>query len=325
MNPMMLGFVLSLLVAIGLAMGAIFQWWRTRHSRAARRFSHRLELALLRSADRRHDNGILKERVLSDSPELTQLLRKMPSVDSLDLILLQSGLDWSVARLVGWMLLLPVVAGAMLMLLRAPWFVLVPLAAASALLPLLYLLRRRAQRLSKMEAQLPEATDLISRALRAGHSFLTALELAGHELPDPIGPEFALAFNEINYGIPLNEALAALARRMPLDDLRYLIVAVLIQRESGGNLAEILDNIGTLIRKRLQLLDKVRVLSAEGKMGGVILTLLPIGVSGLLYVLNPGLISMLWTHPVGIHMLWTAIAMVCIGGLWMRQIVRIHV
>jgi len=110
-----------------------------------------------------------------------------------------------------------------------------------------------------------------------------------------------------------------------VDDLRYLVIAILIQRESGGNLAEILDNVGSLIRKRLQLLDKVRVLSAEGRLGGWILTALPPGMAVVVYQLNPELMSTLWKDPTGIQMMWTAIVMTCVGVLWIRQIVRIHI
>ena len=123
----------------------------------------------------------------------------------------------------------------------------------------------------------------------------------------------------------MNDALAGLIDRVPVDDLRYLVIAILIQRESGGNLAEILDNVGSLIRKRLQLLDKVRVLSAEGRLGGWILTALPPGMALVVYQLNPELMSTLWKDPTGIQMMWSAIVMTCVGVLWIRQIVRIHI
>ena len=325
MNPMMIAFALSVFLAIVLGGIGAYLWWNTYHSQRARRFSHRVEAALLNSAGHGQDAGILKQRVMSQSPALARLLRRLPRMQALDHIMLQSGMNMSVGRFLALTLAAPSLAGMVLTMLNAPWYAVLLMAGAASTLPLLYVLRKRARRLATLEAQLPEAADLISRALRAGHSLPSALDMAGHELPAPIGTELGLVFGEINYGIPLHDALAGLTDRVPIEDLRYLVVAVLIQRESGGNLAEILDNVASLIRKRLQLLDKVRVLSAEGRLGGWILTLLPVVVGGIVFQINPEMMATLWTDPTGLQMLWYAVAMTCVGILWMRQIVRIHV
>lgn len=325
MNPMMIAFALSVFLAIVLGGIGAYLWWNSYHSQHARRFSHRVEAALLNSAGHGPDAGILKHRVMSQSPALARLLRRLPRMQALDHIMLQSGMNMSVGRFLALTLAAPGLAGMVLTTLNAPWYAVLLMAGAASTLPLLFVLRRRARRLATLEAQLPEAADLISRALRAGHSLPSALDMAGHELPAPIGTELGLVFGEINYGIPLQDALAGLTDRVPIEDLRYLVIAVLIQRESGGNLAEILDNVAGLIRKRLQLLDKVRVLSAEGRLGGWILTLLPVVVGGIVFQINPEMMATLWTDPTGIQMLWYAVAMTCVGILWMRQIVRIHV
>lgn len=325
MDTMVIGFTLSVFVAIVLGVSGVYLWWDSRHSQTAKRLSQRLKMALLSSARHGADESILKQRVLAESPEVAALLGKLPRVNRLDLLLLQSGLDWSVARFLALTLIVPVAVVIGISALNPPWVASVALAAAGASLPLFYVLHRRTRRLMKLEAQLPEATDLISRALRAGHSLPSALEMAGDELPQPIGAELAMVFSQINYGVSLNDALAGLIDRVPVDDLRYLVIAILIQRESGGNLAEILDNVGSLIRKRLQLLDKVRVLSAEGRLGGWILTALPPGMALVVYQLNPELMSTLWKDPTGIQMMWSAIVMTCVGVLWIRQIVRIHI
>ncbi|MBB0025643.1 MULTISPECIES: type II secretion system F family protein [Ralstonia] len=325
MDTMVIGFTLSVFVAIVLGVSGTYLWWDSRHSQTAKRLSQRLKMALLSSARHGADESILKQRVLAESQEVAALLGKLPRVNRLDLLLLQSGLDWSVARFLVFTLIAPVAVVIGISPLNPPWVASVALAAAGASLPLFYVLHRRTRRLMKLEAQLPEATDLISRALRAGHSLPSALEMAGDELPQPIGAELAMVFSQINYGVSLNDALAGLIDRVPVDDLRYLVIAILIQRESGGNLAEILDNVGSLIRKRLQLLDKVRVLSAEGRLGGWILTALPPGMAVVVYQLNPELMSTLWKDPTGIQMMWTAIVMTCLGVLWIRQIVRIHI
>lgn len=325
MNGTMIGFAVSVFLACVLGAAGAWQWWHQHRSQRARRFSHRVEAAMLNSARHATEAGILKQRVLSDSPEMAQLLRKLPRVDAMDLALLQSGLNWSVGRFLLWSVVAALLSAAALSVFHPPWFALIPMTACAASLPLLYMLRQRGRRLARLEAQLPEAVDLMARALRAGHSLPSALDMAGQELPAPIGTEIAQVFSEVNYGIPLGDALSGLTDRVPLEDLRYLVIAILIQRESGGNLAEILDNVGSLIRKRLQLMDKIRVLSAEGRLGGWILTALPIIVGGIVYQINPDLMSTLWTDPAGIRMLWYAIAMTCVGIVWMRQIVRIHV
>ncbi|WP_425219510.1 type II secretion system F family protein [Ralstonia solanacearum] len=325
MDTLVIGFVLSVFVAIVLGVSGLYLWWDSRHSQTAKRLSQRLKMALLSSARHGGDESILKQRVLAESPEVAAMLGRLPRIHQLDLILLQSGLNWSAGRFLALTLGLPVVVIVGVSLLNPPWMATLALAVAAGSLPSFYLMYRRTRRLLRLEAQLPEATDLISRALRAGHSLPSALEMAGDELPQPIGPELAIVFGQINYGVSMNDALAGLIDRVPVDDLRYLVIAILIQRESGGNLAEILDNVGTLIRKRLQLLDKVRVLSAEGRLGGWILTALPPAMAVVVYQLNPELMSTLWKDPVGIHMMWYAIAMTCFGVLWIRHIVRIHI
>ncbi|CBJ52066.1 type II secretion system F family protein [Ralstonia solanacearum] len=325
MNPSLVGFAASLFIAVVLGAIGFYLWWNSRHSPTAKRLNQRLEMALFSLSGKDAQTSILKQRVLAESTDIARLLQRIPHVNALDMTLLQSGLDWSVSRFLTLTLALPVVACTVAALFAPPLVLLLGIAALAGALPTLYLARCRARRLRKLEAQLPEATDLLARALRAGHSFPSALDMAGSELPAPIASEFALVFSEINYGVPMGEALAAFSRRVPIEDLRFLVIAVLIQRESGGNLAEILDNIGTLIRKRLQLLDKIRVLSAEGRLGGWILSLMPPVLGVLMYFLNPTLVSSLWTHPLGIQLLWAAIIMTGVGMLWIRHLVRIHV
>jgi tight adherence protein B len=189
-----------------------------------------------------------------------------------------------------------------------------------------FLVRRaRARRLSRIEHQLPDAADFIARALRAGHSFTNVLQIVGNELPEPLSSEFRIAREEINYGVPMGEALHNMAERIPLTDLRYLIIAVLIQRESGGNLAEILGNISTIIRSRLKLVAQVRVLSAEGRMSAWILGLLPFAVMLMLALLTPDYVSLLWTDPTGVRLLWYAAGMILFGVLWLRKLIRIRI
>jgi tight adherence protein B len=149
--------------------------------------------------------------------------------------------------------------------------------------------------------------------------------MVGEEMPEPIGGEFRITHEEVNFGISLQQALTNLAARIPSTDVRYFIIAVLIQRESGGNLTELLGSLAALIRERFKLLEKVRVLSAEGRLSAWILSLLPFCVAGIINLINPSFMQVLWTDPVGIKMVGTALTAMVFGVLWMRQIIRIHV
>jgi tight adherence protein B len=199
------------------------------------------------------------------------------------------------------------------------------IAVGAGLLPLLYILRKRAKRMFKIVEQLPDALDLISRALRAGHAFPSGLQMVGEETQDPIAGEFRIVHDEINFGVSVPAALTNLANRVPSPDMRHFVMAVLIQRETGGNLTELLANISTLIRERMKLLLKIRVLSAEGKLSAWILCILPFVLAGIINVLNPRFMSVLWTDPLGLKMIYAALIFMGVGALWMRKIIRIRV
>jgi tight adherence protein B len=194
-----------------------------------------------------------------------------------------------------------------------------------AALPWLRVSWLHGQRLKRFEHQFPEALDLIGRALRAGHSLPTAVRLCGDELAEPMASEFRLLADETNYGVPLETALRSLAERVPVPDIGYFVVAVLIQRESGGNMAELLDNISAIVRQRLKLHGQVRTLSAEGRLSAWILTLLPFGVALLINLVNPGFMAPLWQEHTGQRMVGVALVMVLAGIFWMRHVIRIRV
>jgi len=199
------------------------------------------------------------------------------------------------------------------------------LGLGAVLLPFLWLSMARNRRLKRLEAQLPDAVELIARALRAGHAFPTALQMVSEELPDPIGGEFASAFEEVNYGLPISDAMMNLAARVPVEDLRFFAVAVVLQRETGGNLAEILDNIGKLIRERFKLYGTIRVLSAEGKMSAWVLTLLPFIAALTLNLVSPGFMEVLWKDPAGLNLVMLALFAMVAGVFWLWRIVQIRV
>jgi tight adherence protein B len=207
----------------------------------------------------------------------------------------------------------------------APLIIALPIGVMFGLLPFMNLQYRRSNRLKIFEQQLPEALDTMSRALRAGHALPNAIKMISEEMADPIASEFRTVFDEVNFGFSMQDALLNLATRVPMTDLRYFVIAVLIQRETGGNLAELLGNISALIRARLKLLATVRVLSAEGRLSAWILTLLPFALGFVINMINPDFMKILWEDTGGQKMVGVAAVMMVVGIFWMRKIVRIHV
>jgi tight adherence protein B len=191
--------------------------------------------------------------------------------------------------------------------------------------PFLFVFYKRNKRLALFQQGMPEALDLMVSALRAGHSLVAALGSVARECADPVGCEFRACFDEQNYGLELKTALDNLINRVPLQDLRIFATAIMIQKESGGNLAEVLDKTSHVIRERFRLRRQVGVHTAQGRMTGWVLTLLPIVLGIALYFVNPEMMSILWKNPIGIKLLWSASIMIVIGGLIIRKIVNMDV
>jgi len=186
-------------------------------------------------------------------------------------------------------------------------------------------LRKRGVRFNKFEQGLPEALDLMVSALRAGHSLIAAMGLVSRECVDPVGTEFKSCFEEQNYGLELKTALDNMLDRVPLQDLKIVSTAIMIQKESGGNLAEVLDKTSHVIRERFRLKRQIGVHTAQGRLTGWILTFLPVVLACALYFVNPGMMSILWTRPIGVKLIWAAVCMIIVGGLIIRQIVNLDV
>ena len=318
-------FAALLFAAVIFLVEGVFMWWSATRGPAAKRIEQRLRILSAGAHGGSEELSILKQRNLSQSPGVERLLLQVPRIHSLDRILAQSGVGWSVSKFLSYSVLAFMVGSLASLLLFMPTLLAFAIGVALLMVPLLIVGRLRKKRLTRLEQQLPEAADLISRALRAGHAFPSTLQMAGEEMPEPIAGEFRIAFDEINYGVPMNDALLNLATRVPLTDLRYFVIAVLIQRESGGNLAEILTNISQIIRERLKLLGRIRVLSAEGRLSAWILGLLPFCVGLLITIVNPKYISVLWSDPIGLRMIAGAAVSMTLGVVWMRSIIRIRV
>jgi tight adherence protein B len=194
-----------------------------------------------------------------------------------------------------------------------------------AILPILWLLMRRKRRLRKFAAQLPEALELIARALRAGHSLAAGMNLVAHEMSAPIAVELGRTFEEQNLGIPLEEALESLTNRVPNLDLKFFATAIVLQRQTGGDLAEILDKIGHLVRERFQIWGQVQALTGEGRLSGIVLLALPPALFAVVYRMNPDYLMLLFTDDMGKKMLVGGVIMQLLGALAIRKIVNIRV
>jgi len=315
-----LAFTAFLLLAEGL-----YLLWRSSKGAEATRLKKRLG-ALAGSLDRSSQSHVLKLRMLSELPAFERVLQRVPRMQRLDAMLLQSGLRWTVSGV-----LLAMAGGFVLgwvladQLLYFSGLITLGMAMAFGALPLLYVVRARSKRLAAIERQLPDTLDLMTRALRAGHAFTAALKMAGEETSEPIAGEFRTVHDQMNFGVSLQQALTNLSERVPITDLRYFVVAVLIQRESGGNLTEILTGLSHLIRQRAKLLGRIKVLSSEGRLSAYILCAMPFALAFVMNLANPKFMSVLWTDPLGISIVKYMLLMMLFGALMMRKIVRIRI
>jgi tight adherence protein B len=312
-------------VAVVLLIEGMYLTWNSAKGPEAERVARRLRMMSAGGHAGGESHSMIKKRLLSETPAFQRLLLQMPRINQVDRLLEQSGVTWTVSDLIVLSLISPVLAGGLALFLRMPVFAVLALMALSLGLPLLWVLNQKSKRLAKVDQQLPDALDLIGRALRAGHAFPTAMKMVGDEMSAPIADEFRITFDEVNFGISMADALMNLATRVPSTDLRYFVIAVLIQRETGGNLAELLDNISKIVRERMKLLGQIRVLSAEGKMSAWVLGLLPFGAALMIQLTNPGFLKVLYTDPAGRKMVATAMVMMIMGVFVMRKIIRIRV
>lgn len=237
----------------------------------------------------------------------------------------QSGTTMSIGMCVLMTLMFGALAGlAAFMFTHLWWAAAIAFAAGCSVQPML-LRYRRNSRLYRFEEHFPEALDLLSRAVRAGHAFSAGMKMVADELDEPVGPEFRKAFDEQNYGLPLKESLNNLSERIPLLDVRFFSTAVLIQRETGGNLSEILDNLANVVRERFKIRRQVRVHTAHGRFTGYVLMALPAFLAIALSFINPEHMNMLFDERMGQMMIVGCIVMQAAGFIWIRQIIKIEV
>jgi tight adherence protein B len=255
------------------------------------------------------------------------LLKKLDLQNRLDLLLEQAGLRWKPARVVHTSLAMFLAGffGARL-LFSVPYLTL-QLGAGLMLscLPTVYVLRCRSKRIHKFEGIFPESLEFIARSMRAGHAFSVSIEMIHREFQEPLAGEFRRTFDEHNLGMPLDQALLKLAKRVPLLDVHFFVSAVLLQKRTGGNLAEILDKLAYVIRERFKLRSKIQAISAHGRMTGLALTLIPMGVALMMFWVNPAYVTFFVEDEVGNIMMGVAIALQLVGYLIIRKIVSIEV
>ena len=266
-----------------------------------------------------------KNVALSSIPWMHRLLARIRPATDLRRILDQADLNWTPGRVVFAGVLAWIVAfyGIQTRTGRFAMSALLSLPAAAA--PFLYVLRKRQRRFRRFQEKLPDAIDLMVSALRAGNSTMGALGIVARDAPEPIRREFRICFDEQSYGVDMRAAMENLVNRVPLPDVRIIVTAILIQKESGGNLAEVLEKTAQVIRDRFRLRDQVRVHSAQGRLTGWILSAMPVALGTLLFLINPDYILVLLKHPVGHKLIAAGAIMNVLGLLVIRKIINIKI
>ncbi len=270
-------------------------------------------------------NTIMRNRRLSSIPWLNRILSGIPVLAKLDNLLLQANSRHHLGVFLLLSMLLALGTFYLISLLTRNVLVATPVAAAAAGIPFMYASMRKAGRIKKFQAQLPEALELMARSLRAGHAMVGGLQMVAQEFDDPMGTEIQKTVAQINFGVGVEQALKNLTERIDCPDLKFLAVSIIIQRESGGNLAEILESVGSLIRARFKLQGRIRTLAAEGKLSAIILTGIPFAVALVLSFMNPDYIRFLVDDPAGKIIVGMALLMMGLGVVVMKKMIAIKV
>ncbi len=268
---------------------------------------------------------LLRQEKLSDIPWLNELMLQWKGLRKLQQLLTQAESSWTVGKLISISVILFILA-TWLAEFRAPSIVLSLMAGAIlGGLPVTTLFVKRWRRLRKFEELLPDTIDLMARALRAGHTISSAIEMVATEGSEPVASEFRHVFEEQNFGLPMREAMLNLADRVPLPDVSFLVTAILVQKETGGNLAEVLDKAAVVIRERFRLRGQLRVYTAQGRLTGWILASLPFIMFVLLNIVNPAYMKILLTDPAGRTLIYVGIGLMIVGGYVIRRVIDIKV
>jgi len=320
--------LIAFVIGAALVLGSYFGVTKVPGMMLQRKLDARLQEISLPDAPAESDGsgqGLLKTAQTGMLPAFDKMMEGTAKGSAVSHWLEQTGVKISLSTL----LLLAIVCGGAfgflgLILVKLP-IAFVFVGGMGAALPFIFLNMKRTRRIHKFEEEFPEALDLIARALKAGHAFVTGLKMVADEMSDPVGPEFRKTFDEQNFGLPMKEALENLTTRVPSLDVRFFATAVLIQRETGGNLSEILENLAHVVRERFKILRQVRVHTAHGRLTGYVLLALPVVLSMALMFINPEHMNLLFRERMGQMLLMVAIGMQVIGYFWIRHVVKIEV
>lgn len=268
---------------------------------------------------------IVRHRATSSLPWLERLIARVSPLLSVERVLIQANSHMPLAVFVLLMVVCAAFGGLAALLKGFGVWTMMGCAAGSGVMPYVGMRWKRQKRFKEFQRQLPDALDLIARSLRAGHAFSVGMKMVGDEFPDPIGPEMERAVEEISFGIEIPEALKKLSDRIESVDLKFFVTALIIQRETGGNLAEVIESISRLIRLRFELFGRIKALSAEGKLSAYVLFALPLLLLFGLSWLNPDYMDPLFTNPTGQTMLIAALVWMGVGAIVMKRMVNIKV
>jgi tight adherence protein B len=315
-------------VAVFAIAAPILVWFSGAHNAARKeKTAEVLQNALGKPSDidRTDPMSFRKAENASSIPLLNRLLQQIDLMPRVAMFLRQADVKWTPASLILMCTAAFAVVAYVVNFKTGSMLIALGVGVAGAALPLGFVAFKRMQRFGKFEQQLPEALDLMVSGLRAGHSLSSAVGLVTRECEDPLGGEFRIAFDEQNFGLDMRTALENLVKRVPLQDLKMSITAIIIQRESGGNLAEVLEKTAHMVRERFRLKKQVRVHTAQGRMTGIVLTILPIGLGFGLWIVNPENESLLWRREIGIKLLIGAFCSLVIGSALIQKIIRLKV
>lgn len=279
----------------------------------------------LSSKEQKETADILRKRVLSEVPTFHQILSQINGVERLDRLLQQANVKYPIGVFVLLSTLLGIIGFIVAVGMTKNYLISAIMMFCFSALPFFYLRIKKKRRVEKFQKQLPDGLELMARALKAGHAFTSGMKLAADEFDDPLGPEFENTIDMINFGVSVPDALKKMASRIDCPELKYFVVSVILQKETGGNLAEIIENLAELIRKRFKLEDKVKTLAAEGKLSAIILIALPIFVVIFLRFSNPDYINTLVVDPIGRVVAGVCVLLMGIVVIIIKKMVNIKV
>jgi len=322
MNLLTLGFVIFLLVLfVTELLSYAYRMFRYPDRAEIRK---RLRKTILEE-DVNEARYLVKKRVMSDVPFLNRILPYLPGAARMDLLIKQANLKYTLGLVLLSSLFLAFSTYLFASVLIRNSILQVAIMLVSGSIPFLYVRSKKKKRMAKFERQFPEGLDLMARALRAGHAFTGGMKFAAEEFEDPLGPEFEETLDEINFGMSVPEALKGLIRRVDCPDMSFFVVSVIIQRETGGNLAEIIENLAHLIRERFKFRGKIRTLSAEGRLSAYVLISLPFALFGFFSITSPQFLTPLIEDPIGKVLIGISVVLMILGIIVIRRIIKVEV